>query len=83
MNFELNKDILELRDRVREFVAKEITPYAHAMDEENGMREGLLQKAAELGLLTLSVPKEYGGAGLDAVPRRRLVGRNAGSLPLL
>ena len=67
MNFELNKDILELRDRVREFVAKEITPYAHAMDEENGMREGLLQKAAELGLLTLSVPKEYGGACLDAV----------------
>ena len=53
--------------RTREFVAKEITPYAAEMDRENHAREGLMEKAADMGLLNVVVPEEYGGMGLDSV----------------
>ncbi len=37
------------------------------MDRENHAREGLFEKAAEMGLLNVCVPEEYGGMGLDSV----------------
>lgn len=50
-----------------EFVAKEITPYIHEMDEKNEMRPGLMKKLDEAGILNLVVPEEYDGPGLDAL----------------
>lgn len=67
MDFRLTEDQLELQEMVREFVEKEITPYAVEMDRENRMREGLLEKAAEMGLTNVIVPEEYDGSGLDSV----------------
>ena len=67
MNFELNEEQLELVEMVREFVEQEITPYVHEMDEQNNMREGLIERANEMGLLNLIVPEEYGGPGLDSI----------------
>ena len=66
-NIVANAEQLELQEMVREFVAKEITPYAAEMDRENHAREGLFEKAAEMGLLNVCVPEEYGGMGLDSV----------------
>ena len=67
MEFALTEEQLELQEMVREFVAKEITPYAAEMDRENHAREGLMEKAADMGLLNVVVPEEYGGMGLDSV----------------
>lgn len=67
MHFNLTQDQLDLKKMVQEIVAKEITPYALEMDHNGGMREGLLEKLNEAGLLNLTVPEEYGGPGLDAL----------------
>lgn len=67
MEFALTEEQLELQEMVREFVAKEITPYVAEMDRENHAREGLMEKAADMGLLNVVVPEEYGGMGLDSV----------------
>lgn len=67
MDFNFSDETLAWRDKVKEFTAKEITPFAIQMDRDNGMRDGLVAKAAGLGFLNLIVPKEYGGAGLDAL----------------
>ena len=67
MDFALNEEQLELREMVREFVEKEITPYAAEMDAENHMRDGLIDKANEMGLLNVIVPEELDGPGLDSI----------------
>ena len=67
MDFALNEEQLELPEMVREFVEKEITPYAAEMDAENHMRDGLIDKANEMGLLNVIVPEELDGPGLDSI----------------
>lgn len=67
MDFALNEEQLELQEMVREFVEKEITPYAAEMDAENHMRNGLIDKANEMGLLNVIVPEELDGPGLDSI----------------
>lgn len=67
MDFALNEEQLELQEMVREFVEKEITPYAAEMDAENHMRDGLIDKAKEMGLLNVIVPEELDGPGLDSI----------------
>ena len=67
MDFALNEEQLELQEMVREFVEKEITPYAAEMDAENHMRDGLIDTANEMGLLNVIVPEELDGPGLDSI----------------
>ena len=67
MDFVLNEEQLELQEMVRDFVEKEITPYAAEMDRNNQSMPGLIEKAADMGLLNVIVPEEYGGPGLDSV----------------
>lgn len=67
MDFALNEEQLELHEMVREFVEKEIIPYAAEMDAENHMRDGLIDKANEMGLLNVIVPEELDGPGLDSI----------------
>jgi acyl-CoA dehydrogenase len=59
-------DHLDLRETLRRFVAKEITPHASDWDEAGTFPRELYRKAAEVGLLGLGFPEEYGGtAGID------------------
>ena len=67
MDFALNEEQLELQEMVRDFVEKEITPFAAEMDAENHMRDGLIDKANEMGLLNVIVPEELDGPGLDSI----------------
>ena len=67
MNFGFTEEQLELQEMVREFVEKEITPIAGEMDAENATRPELFKMAADMGLLNVIVPEEYGGIGLDSV----------------
>lgn len=53
------------RDVMRRFVEKEITPFAHEWDEAGEFPRALYRKAAEIGLLGLGFPEEYGGIAAD------------------
>ena len=57
---------LALRETVRRFVAKEIAPFVNDWDEVGGFPRELYAKAAEVGLLGIGFPEEYGGLpGVD------------------
>src|SRR5207249_6463545 len=53
------------RDSVREFVKREIVPFHEQWEEKGMVPRGLWRRAGELGFLCMSVPEEYGGAGVD------------------
>ncbi len=64
LNFALGETIDMLRDQVRAFVAAELAPRAAAIDQENQFPADLWRKFGEMGLLGITVPEAYGGAGL-------------------
>jgi acyl-CoA dehydrogenase len=51
------------RETVRRFVAREIAPYVNEWDEAGTFPRELYRKAAEVGLLGIGFPEEYGGVG--------------------
>ena len=65
MDFELSADQQAIRTLAREFAEAEITPNAADWDREHRFPDELIPKLAELGLLGVCVPEEYGGAGAD------------------
>lgn len=67
MNFELTKEQKMIRDMVREFAENEVKPYAQEVDEKAEMRIETFHKMAELGLMGLPFPEEYGGSGADTI----------------
>jgi isovaleryl-CoA dehydrogenase len=56
-----------LAQTLREFVAREVEPQAAAHDRDECFNHALFRRAGALGLLGVTIPEEYGGAGLDAV----------------
>ncbi|AKF81668.1 acyl-CoA dehydrogenase [Myxococcus sp. MISCRS1] len=67
MNFELTDVQREIQRMCREFAAKELTPNARKWDEHHTWPTDAVKKLAELSLLGVAVPEQYGGAGLDNV----------------
>lgn len=67
MNFELNEEQQMWRAAVHDFVAREVKPKAHDVDEAARFNWEAARKMGPLGLLGLNIPEEYGGAGVDAV----------------
>jgi len=55
-----------IRNTCKDFMKNEIYPDIDRLDaQEKGLTVSKLDKAAELGLLSLAIPEQYGGAGLD------------------
>ncbi|MBX5483585.1 MAG: acyl-CoA dehydrogenase [Myxococcaceae bacterium] len=67
MNFELTDTQREIQKMCREFAAKELIPNARGWDERHEFPREAVKKLAELGLLGIAVPEQYGGSGLDNV----------------
>ncbi|MEK7466714.1 MAG: acyl-CoA dehydrogenase family protein [Planctomycetota bacterium] len=67
MDFTFTEEQLMVRDMVREFVDREVRPLAAKMDQEKWFPRPLIQRAAELGLMGLQFPEEYGGAGAGEI----------------
>lgn len=67
MNFELTKEQQMLKEMVKDFAEKEIKPHAQHLDETSEFRYETFQKMAELGLLGIPFPEEYGGVGGDTI----------------
>jgi butyryl-CoA dehydrogenase len=67
LDFELNEEQRLVRDMVRGFAQKEISPHAAEVDKTEEFPAENIRKMAELGLLGLPYPEEYGGGGGDYV----------------
>lgn len=67
MNLELNEEQEMVRNSVREFAQNEIAPRAREYDEAEKFPKEQIEGLAELGLLGMIIPEEYGGAGFDTV----------------
>jgi len=64
LNFNLGETADMLRDMTRNFSSDEIAPIAEQVDKDNEFPRHLWPKLGELGLLGVTVPEEYGGAGM-------------------
>ncbi len=63
---ELNEEQGMIRDMAAEFVEKEVSPLLDEIDaQQEGLIPSLMEKAGELGLLSTSIPEEFGGFGQD------------------
>jgi alkylation response protein AidB-like acyl-CoA dehydrogenase len=67
MNLELTAEQLQVKHSVREFAEAEIAPHVLEWDETQHFPAELLPKLAELGLMGVIFPEEYGGAGMGYV----------------
>ncbi|RUO43947.1 acyl-CoA dehydrogenase [Aliidiomarina taiwanensis] len=64
LNFDLGETADMLREAVNAFAREEIAPRAAAIDEANEFPADLWQKFGDMGLLGITVPEEFGGAGM-------------------
>jgi butyryl-CoA dehydrogenase len=65
MTFELSREHEEFRRVVREFAESEIAPHAAQWDRDHHFPTDVVQQMGKLGLMGLTAPEEYGGAGED------------------
>ncbi|MCL9813083.1 acyl-CoA dehydrogenase [Natranaeroarchaeum aerophilus] len=65
MDFTLSTEQRQIDEMVTEFVDEEVVPRAGEIDETDEFPRDLLDEMADLGLLGMPFPEEYGGAGLD------------------
>ena len=64
MNFDLGADIAALRDTVHAWAQERVKPLAAEIDRGNQFPKALWREMGDLGLLGITVPEEYGGAGM-------------------
>jgi len=67
MDFNLTKEHEMLRRSIRVFAEKEIKPLAAQIDSEGNIPRELLKKMADMGLMGMTVPSEYGGSNCDKI----------------
>jgi short-chain 2-methylacyl-CoA dehydrogenase len=67
VNYELSDEQELLRRTVREFSETRVAPVAEELDREERFPYDLVSELAELGLMGIPIPEEYGGAGADTV----------------
>ena len=68
LNFELTEEQRLLEQSVREWGAREVAPRIRDLDREHQFDKALIIGGMKkLGLLGISVPQQYGGAGMDYV----------------
>ena len=67
VDFNLTEEQNMIRDLAREFCEAEVTPHAEEWDRNGTYPRDAITKAHELGLLNVTIPEEYGGAGMSSV----------------
>jgi glutaryl-CoA dehydrogenase (non-decarboxylating) len=67
IDFDLTEEQDLLERSVREWAAREVAPRIHDLDREHRFDRAILSGMASMGLLGISVPQRYGGAGMDYV----------------
>ncbi len=67
MHFQLTDEQQLLRQTVREFAEGEIRPFVREWDEAQEFPSALIPKLADLGLMGIQFPEQWGGAGMSAI----------------
>jgi butyryl-CoA dehydrogenase len=67
MNFDLTKEQQMVRAMVRAFAEKELKPIAQELDATGEFPWPIIRKMGELNLMGMTVPREWGGSGADAI----------------
>jgi short/branched chain acyl-CoA dehydrogenase len=67
LNFQLDSEHELVRSTVREFAQERVAPLAEELDRESRFPTELVVGMAELGLMGMTIPEEYGGAGADTL----------------
>jgi alkylation response protein AidB-like acyl-CoA dehydrogenase len=67
VNLDLTDEHELLRRTVRDFAVERVAPVAEELDREHRFPYDLVSEMAELGLMGMTIPEEYGGAGTDTV----------------
>jgi butyryl-CoA dehydrogenase len=67
MDFELSPVQRMIRDLARQFTEKELQPIAAQIDETGELPSKTIARMGAIGLMGLTIPKEYSGGGLDAL----------------
>jgi isovaleryl-CoA dehydrogenase len=65
--FDPTEEHAALRRTMREFMEREVDPQAAAHDRSESLNLDLFRKLGDLGVLGVTVPEKFGGAGMDAV----------------
>ncbi|MEU1469709.1 acyl-CoA dehydrogenase family protein [Streptomyces sp. NPDC005761] len=65
MNLELSEEQEAVRQLAKDFVARDVAPYAVEWDRAENVDKSIVRKLGSLGFLGLTVPEEYGGSGGD------------------
>jgi alkylation response protein AidB-like acyl-CoA dehydrogenase len=66
-NYDLSEEHELVRRTVRDFAQQRVAPVAEALDREHRFPYDLVTELAELGLMGMTIPEEYGGAGTDTL----------------
>src|SRR6478736_4776101 len=67
LDFDLSEEHRILEQTIRDWAGKEVAPRIRDLDREHRFDPSILSGMAKLGLLGVSVPAEYGGAGMDYI----------------
>jgi len=67
MDFELTDEQKMIRDTAHDFAARKVAPKAQELDKSGRWPGEIVSEMAALGLLGMTIPQEYGGAGLNTV----------------
>ena len=67
LGFDLDDEHDLLRDTVRQFAVEKVAPVAEELDREKRFPYDLVAEMAELGLMGMTIPEEYGGGGTDTL----------------
>jgi short-chain 2-methylacyl-CoA dehydrogenase len=67
LNFDLDHEHELVRSTVREFAQERVAPVAEELDRESRFPYDLVAEMAELGLMGMTIPEQYGGGGADTL----------------
>lgn len=65
--FHFTEDQAMIQEMVRDFANKEIAPKADAVDKSGAFPSDTIAQLAEMGIMGLNIPEEFGGAGMDEI----------------
>ena len=81
MQFDLSEEQQQIKMSVREFAESEIAPHVMEWDESQHFPVELQPKLAELGLMGVIFPEEYGGAGMGYVEYATIIEELSRAVP--
>jgi glutaryl-CoA dehydrogenase (non-decarboxylating) len=67
IDFDLTEDHLSVEHLVKEFVSREVAPVIAENDANHYFDHSVLSKLANLGLMGICIPTQYGGSGFDYI----------------